>query len=148
MADHPPFAGVFKLTMDGMEVGSFTEVSGLEVEIQVEEIPEGGQNEYIHRVPGRMKWPNLVLKRGVTTNDGLQNWLRTSSGEKFAGEGNVVPRLTVALSMVDGMGTVLREWTFYDAFPVKWRGPRFSASSNDVATEELEIVHHGFRVLV
>lgn len=146
MADHPPFTGQFKLTVDEMEVGAFTEVHGLEVEVQVEEIPEGGQNEFVHRVPGRMRWPNLVLKRGVTSNDGLLNWLRYSSGEQFAGEGNVVPRMTVALTMVDGIGTELRTWTFYDAFPVKWRGPRFAATSNEVATEELEIVHHGFRV--
>lgn len=146
MPDHPPFTGQFKLTIDGRQVGAFTEVSGLEVEIEAEEIKEGGQNEYIHRVPGRMKWPNLVLKRGVTNDDGLMNWFRSASGERFAGHDNWIVRHQVALAMVDGRGTVLREWTFLDAFPVKWRGPRFAATSNEVATEELEVAHHGFRV--
>jgi phage tail-like protein len=146
LANHPPFTGQFKLSIDGRPVGAFTEVSGLEVEIEAEEIREGGQNEYVHRVPGRMKWPNLILKRGITTDDGLHNWFRSASGERFAGYGNMLPRHDVALAMVDSRGTVLREWTFTDAFPVKWRGPRFAATSSEVATEELEIAHHGFRV--
>jgi len=146
LPDHPPFTGQFVFEVDGVRVGAFTEVSGLQVEIEkVEEIKEGGQNEFIHRFPGRLKWPNLVLKRG-TTDNALFEWFKGSSGEGFEGNQGRLERTTASLAMVDGRGEVLRSWVFFDAFPVKWSGPKFAASANEVATEELEIAHHGFRV--
>ena len=63
-----PWAGQFIFSIDGMEIGHFMEVSGLSVTIEDEKIPEGGQNEFVRRVPGRMTWPNLVLKRGITSS--------------------------------------------------------------------------------
>lgn len=149
MPSHPPFTGQFIFEVDGVQIGAFTEVSGLQVEIEqgdTESIKEGGQNEYIHKLPGRMKWPNLVLKRGVTADNNLFDWFKKSSGEGFEGNQRSLDRTLAALAMVDGQGEVLRAWVFYDAFPVKWTGPKFAATSSELATEELEIAHHGFRV--
>jgi phage tail-like protein len=149
LPSHPPFTGQFIFEVDGVQIGAFTEVSGLQVEIEqgdTESIKEGGQNEYIHKLPGRMKWPNLVLKRGVTADNNLFDWFKKSSGEGFEGNRGSLDRTLAALAMVDGQGEVLRAWVFYDAFPVKWTGPKFAATSSEVATEELEIAHHGFRV--
>ncbi|MEX2445855.1 MAG: phage tail protein [Dehalococcoidia bacterium] len=146
MAD-APFTGQFLFSIDGIEIGAFMEVRGLAVEVDVQTIEEGGQNEFTHRVPGRMKWPNLVLKRAVTVNDeALFGWFRDSSGDGFAAKGHRLARRTGHLTLVDAQRNRLREWAFYEAFPVKWTGPTFSAASNSVATEELEIAHHGFRV--
>ena len=141
----PPFAGKFVFTVDGVEIGAFTEVSGLSVEVEVEELPEGGQNEFVHKLPGRTKWPPLVLKRGVTDSDGLFEWFAKSSGEGFSAAGDQVERLNGDVVLLDASGAPVRRWTFTGAFPVKWTGPTFAASSSDVASEELEIVHHGFR---
>ncbi|MEX1022723.1 MAG: phage tail protein [Dehalococcoidia bacterium] len=148
MADHPPFTGRFMFEVDGITIGAFMEVSGLEVEVDMAdgEIKEGGQNEYVHRMPGRLKWSNLVLKRGTTQDNALFDWFRTSSGEGYAGRQDTLERKLAALAMVDGQGDILRTWVFYDAFPVKWTGPRFAASSTEVASEQLEVAHHGFRV--
>jgi len=143
---HPPFTGQFIFAVDGVRVGAFTEVSGLQVEVDMsEDIKEGGQNEYVHRLPGRLKWSNLVLKRGTTDNN-LFDWFKASSGEGFEANRGRLERTTAALAMVDGMGELVRTWVFYDAFPVKWTGPKFAATSSEVATEELEVAHHGFRV--
>jgi len=143
---HPPFTGQFILEIDGVQVGAFTEVHGLQVEVEMtDEVKEGGQNEYVHRLPGRLKWSNLVLKRGTTDNN-LFDWFKASSGEELAANRNKLERTTAALSMVGGQGQVLRTWVFYDAFPVKWSGPKFAATSSELATEELEVAHHGFRV--
>ena len=98
-----------------------------------------------HRLPGRLKWSNLVLKRGTTDNN-LFDWFKASSGEGFEANRARLERTTAALSMVNGMGEVVRTWVFYDAFPVKWSGPKFAATSSELATEELEVAHHGFRV--
>ena len=141
----PPFVGRFVFTVDGLTIGAFTEVSGLSVQIDVEEVPEGGQNQFVHKLPGRMKWPNLVLKRGITNSDNLFEWFQLSSGDGFAGQKNALERRNGAVSLVDAKGQAVRTWRFMQAYPVKWTGPRFSASSRDLAVEELEVCHHGFR---
>jgi phage tail-like protein len=139
-------SATFLVEIDDVEIGRFMEISGLEVEVGVESIDEGGENSYSHKLPGRMSWPNLVLKRGVTQNDSLLAWLDKSSGEGFTGAGNKLKRSTAAITLLGPGGKRIRTWSFDGAFPIKWRGPRFAASSNDMAVEELEIAHHGFRV--
>lgn len=140
-----PYAGQFLFEVDGVEIGTFTEVSGLELDVGVEELEEGGQNQFVHKLPGRITWPNLVLKRGMTKGDELFAWVQKSSGDGFAGQGSKVERKSAAVTLVDDKGTRLRAWELDGAFPVRWRGPSFAATSNDLAAEELEIAHHGFR---
>lgn len=138
-------ASTFLFEVDGVEIGRFMEVGGLQVDIATDEVTEGGENSFVHKLPGRMTWPNITLKRGITQNDSLLEWLNKSSGEQFAASGNKVTRSTAALTLVGPAGERLRAWEFDGAFPVKWTGPTFAFSSNDAATEELEIAHHGFR---
>ncbi len=135
----------FLVEVDGVEIGYFTEVTGLQVDVEVEDVQEGGENSYSHKLPGRMTWPNIVLKRGITQNDSLLAWLTKSSGEGFAAAGNKLARTSAAITLVGVDGTRLRSWNFDGAFPVKWTGPSFAAESANSANEELEIAHHGFR---
>lgn len=140
----PPFTGKFVFSVDGVEIGAFTEVSGLSVEVDVEEIAEGGQNQFVHKLPGRMKWPNIVLKCGVTQADPLFAWFATSSGDGFSGAGNRLARKNGEVAVLDATGGTVRRWQFSAAYPVRWSGPTLAASSTDLAVEELEIAHHGF----
>lgn len=140
----PPFVGRFVFMVDTMTIGAFTEVSGLSVQIDVEDLAEGGQNQYTHKLPGRMKWPNLVLKRGITDSDNLFQWFQKSSGEGFTAQKNLIKPLNGALKLLDSAGRDVRVWRFTGAYPVKWTGPRFAASSRDLAVEELEVCHRGF----
>jgi len=135
----------FLFEVDGVDIGTFMEVSGLEVSIETEDVAEGGQNAFTHKLPGRMTWPNITLKRGVTSQDNLLDWLNASSGEKFAGNGNKLTRSSGAITLLDRAGTRLRSWDLEDAYPVKWSGPSFAADSENTADESLEITHHGFR---
>jgi phage tail-like protein len=143
--DEGAFTATFLVEVDGQSIGRFTEAQGLQVDVAVEEVEEGGQNGFVHKLPGRMTWPNLVLKRGVTETDNLLAWLNKSSGEGFEGAGHKLERSTAAVTLVSAAGVRLRAWEFEDAFPVKWTGPTFSVGSDDHAVEELEIAHHGFR---
>jgi phage tail-like protein len=138
-------AATFLVEVDGVEIGRFMEVSGLEVSVGVEEVEEGGENNYVHKLPGRMTWPNITLKRGITQNDTLLEWFNRSSGEQFAANGNRLTRSTAAITLLGPGAQRLRAWEFDGAFPVKWKGPDFAVSSSDMAMEELEITHHGFR---
>ena len=143
--EHGANSARFLFEVDGLDIGWFSEVSGLEVSIETEEVQEGGQNSYVHKLPGRMTWPNISLKRGFTRQDNLLTWLNEASGEQFAANGNKLKRKTAAITLLDGDGTRLRSWEFDEAYPVKWSGPTFAASNGEAAAEQLEITHHGFR---
>lgn len=143
--ERSPYSGRFLFEVDGVEIGTFTEVTGLELDVGVEEVEEGGQNHFVHKLPGRMSWPHLVLKRGMTKGDQLFSWVQEASGDGFAGKGSKLERKSAAVTLVSDKGERLRAWELTGAFPVRWRGPSFVASSSDLASEELEIAHHGFR---
>jgi phage tail-like protein len=141
----PPFGARFVLSVDGVQIGAFTEISGLAVTIDVEELAEGGQNQFTHKLLGRMKWPNLVLKRGVTDTDALFEWLARCSGDGFTGAGNRVDGKNGEVQVLSSQGSPVRSWHFTNAKPVRWTGPRLAASSNELAVEELEVCHNGFQ---
>lgn len=145
LGGEPNVGSRFVLEVDGVEIGVFTEVSGLHFSVQVDEVVEGGQNQFVHRLPGRISWPNLVFRRGLTDSDALFGWVSKSAGDGFAANGNAVTRCTGAVTAVDSGGSRLRSWEFDDMLPVRWQGPQFSVSTNDPLTEELEVAHHGFR---
>jgi phage tail-like protein len=138
-------AATFLFEVDGVEIGRFMEISGLEVSVETEDVSEGGQNSFVHKLPGRMTWPNITLKRGITQGDSLLKWLNKSSGEQFAASGNKLERSSAAITLMGPGGQRIRAWDFDGAFPVKWTGPSFAVTSTDMAVEELEITHHGFR---
>ena len=129
-----------------IKIGRFMEVNGLTVESETEPLVEGGQNGFTRQLPGRLKYVNLVLKRGITQTDSLIEWFSATSGEGFAKAGNKLALRDCALVLVGPGSKRLRTWTFKNAFPVKWTGPSFAAAATDFPTEELEIAHEGFTV--
>jgi phage tail-like protein len=143
----PVLSDRFQLKIDTLTIGYFLEVSGLEVTVDVEKYEEGGENGFVHKFPGRMTWPNLVFKRGVTDDDALMQWVRESSGEGFAANKNVLRRPTGAVSIVDHQGLSLRSWSLIAPFPVRWTGPRLSAKDSSALEEEVEVAHHGFTTI-
>ncbi len=140
-----PFTGQFKFEVDDVELGRFMECKGLMVELEVEKIQEGGENQFAHILPKGLKWSNIVLKRGVTDTNDLFEWMEECSGIQFSANGARIRRRTGRVSLVDAAGETLRTWEFDGAIPVKWTGPEFSADAKAVATETLEIAHHGFK---
>jgi phage tail-like protein len=127
-----------KLTPLSKPIGYYTEVSGLTAEIEVMTYNEGGRNDSVHKLPTRMKHPNLVLKRGVTTVKDLEAWLEDS----FMGP----TRKEITLTMYNQQLNKIRTWSFKNAYPVKWTGPSFNSGQSAVATEAIEIVHDGIKL--
>ena len=134
-----PYSSVrFLVEIDELIVGGFSEVSGLQVETETEEYREGGVNDYVHKLPKGSKYPNLVLKRGITDSDALWKWHQdVVSGKKARKTGRII--------LLDLKGNEKLRWTFEDAYAVKWSGPEFKADGNAVAIETLEISHHGIK---
>jgi phage tail-like protein len=125
----------FKIDVGGRPIGAFTECSGLSAEWDILEYQEGGENRYVHKLRTRLKYPNLVLKRGVTYEDALLKW--------FFEREDFKQRKTVKVTLLGDDGKEVRSWAFAGAFPVKWQGPSLNAKSTNVATETLEIAHQG-----
>lgn len=139
MTEHrdPFMAYNFRVEVSSLTIGGFSEVSGLQAEIEVKEYREGGQNNYLHKLPGPVKYPNnLVLKRGLAAVDDLWSWYQeVLSGKIEARNGSII--------LYDAAGDERRRWNFFAAYPVRWIGPQLNASSSTIAVETLELVHHG-----
>lgn len=129
----------FYVLFDDQAQGVFTEVSGLQVEMDIMEYQEGGNNGFVHRLPGFTKVSNLTLKRGITSSNEFYSWLNDISN------GNL-KRRHVTVVMYDVKGTELMRWNFLHAYPVKWVGPQLRAADNTVAVETLELAHGGISV--
>lgn len=127
-----------------VEIGSitqaiFSECSGLEAEVEVLEYEEGGLNDYVHKLPGRVKYSDLTLKRGMATSDELWDWYKNALG-------GTIERKNVSIILYDIAGEQNRRWNFQEAFPVKWTGPDFRADNNVAAIETLVLTHRGMQL--
>jgi phage tail-like protein len=146
----PGFAGVipnssaFLFEIDNEEIGMFSEVEGLEVNVEVATYREGGENGFVHKLPGHMTWPHIILRRGVTNSDALFDWVNKTAGSGFAANSNKLTRSTGAITAIGPDGTRLRSWELAEAFAVRWVGPRFSSTGTSPLQEEIEVAHHGF----
>ena len=120
--------------------GGFSECSGLDMSLDIEEYKEGGNNGLTLRFPTRVKWSNLRLKRGIATNDDLWLW-------HFGYVRGQVLRKDGVVTLLDEQQNPVKSWSFTRGLPVKWAGPSLNAAQNQVAIEELEIAHEGLRLL-
>ena len=132
----------FLLEVDGLPIGRFSAVSGLQMSVVVETYADGGETNYEHKFPGRVTWDNLVFKRGITHDNNLFNWFEMTVGPGFMLTDSF-SRATAGITMLSANGRRLRSWVVQDAFPVRWKGPDFDATAEEVPTEELEVAHHG-----
>ena len=145
LGGQPPVAANFVLEVDGVAIGTFRKVQGLEVTIEVQEYVEGGVSGFVHRFPGQMRWPSLVFSRGLTNSDSLFAWMNQSAGNGFQAAGGKLERKTASVSVLDPTGKRLRSYEIEDAFPVRWTGPALDTVDGSALVEELEVTHHGFR---
>jgi phage tail-like protein len=132
----------FHIEIQGVEVARFSECNGIDFETETFDYKEGGLNSRLHRFPGRWKFNNLNLKKGIAT-DGQPLWDWVQSVVKGANTGEFTTHsVTVTLYDVSGQ-TPLRTWTYQDAYPIKWAATALSADQNAIAIETLTLAHQG-----
>lgn len=131
----------FWVELDGLLTAGFTEVSGLQSEIETHEYQEGGLNQYSHHFPKRVKYPNLVLKRGISGSDELWNWYSAVIAGQYQ-------RKNGSIILMNQAGHEVQRWNFFNAFPVKWSGPDFNAARNEIGIETLELTHTGLKTVL
>jgi len=126
----------FYVEIEGIPQAVFTELSGLQVETDVEEYTEGGNNGFVHQLPGRTRVGRLTLKRGIAGSNDFFNWyLEIATG--------TITRRNLSVVMYDVAGEELMRWNFIKAYPVKWNGPQFASDGAATAIETLELAHEG-----
>lgn len=130
----------FAIEIGGKIVAWFTECSGLNVQREVTNHQEGGVNDYVHQLPGGIKYSNITFKRGISDDEVLWKWFQEGL---YNGK---VKRQAISIMLYSTDRTKVKTWNLRDAYPIKWTGPDLKTDSNGVAIETLEIVHHGFEM--
>jgi phage tail-like protein len=126
----------FYVEINGIKEAVFTEVGGLQVETAFFDYEEGGNNGHVHRLPGRVKASNLTLKRGISRFNDFFKWQAEVTKGKIG-------RRNISVVMFDVQGKELMRWHFLGAYPVKWVGPQFNATTSTAVIETLELAHDG-----
>lgn len=127
----------FSVQVDKDDLGSFNSCEGLGCEFVIEQREEGGNNGMVWQLPTRIKYPNVKLTRPVTRDSQkITQWI--------AGMASGVKRRTAVIEAKTLEGKTIASWSLSEVIPVRWTGPQLSAEQTKVATETLELAHHGF----
>jgi phage tail-like protein len=127
----------FSVSVDKDDLGSFNSCEGLGCEFVIEQREEGGNNGMVWQLPTRIKYPNVKLSRPVTRDSQkITSWI--------SGMAAGVKRRTAVIEAKTLEGKTIASWSLSEVIPVRWTGPQLSAEQTKVATETLELAHHGF----
>lgn len=127
--------------------GAFSEVSGFEFTMTAKNLQEGGRNWGEVQLAGTTKFAPITLKRGITRVADLYKWFDVTSRQA-----NYAFRMSGQIDVYDqnyhdnnNIKPVL-SWLLVRALAVKFKGPDLSATSSQVALEELQLVHEGLEL--
>jgi phage tail-like protein len=127
----------YYVEVEGIIDTEFSECSGLSMEREVKIVAEGGVNDFVHVLPGRVKYSNIILRNGITYSRELWRWFRQGI---YSGK---VERLNMSIILGNAEGKKVKHWDVIGAYPVKWSGPELRADSEIAAIETVELAHHG-----
>ena len=132
--------------------GNFSEVTGFEVTMEPKTIREGGHNWGEHQRSGLTRFAPMVLKRGVTTTNDLWGWFDAVNRQEFYGYRLSGEILVLGNPIAGDRGQLISEtpvmtWKLSGVLPTKFKGPDLNASANQVAIEEVTLVHEGLELV-
>ena len=152
----------------------FQEVGGLSFEVETEELRAGGENGFCYKLPKRVKYPNLVLKRGLLKGSALIAWLESARDSYFTvpindpwfNTDSTVPAIDewlksaknayseskvpdfkpadLFITLLDEVKQPAAIWNVVQAYPLKWAGSDFRATDNTIAVETIELAYQYF----
>ena len=122
----------FLLEIDGISQGGFAECSGFGSNVEVIEYREGCEAATVRMLPGKVSYPDITLKWGVTDSRELYDWhLAAVNGQIQRKNGSIV--------LQNDAGQEQIRWNFFSAWPSKYDGPDFNAKGNDVSVDTLTV---------
>ena len=130
----------FRLEVEKVPAGFFTEVSGLgsENDVVEQKTLDPAGHEVVIKVPGRLKWGDVVLKRGITNDMKIWQWRQEVIDGKME-----KARANCSIIMQDRTYADVARWDFQNAWPSKVSGPTLKSDSSEFGIEELTLVHEG-----
>jgi len=129
----------FKLVIQGITEGHFTECSGMGIRVTPIQYREGGLSQVVHRLPGPVEYAEITLRYGLTASAELWNWFLS------AVEGRV-ERKNVSIVLMDSQGTsAVTQWDLVQAWPSAWQGALLDALGREAAIETLTLVFETLR---
>jgi phage tail-like protein len=138
---YPPLGFHFKVEFANLSGEyQFQSVSGLNVELETEQIAEGGENRFKHKLPVSTRYPNLVLKRGIKVDSALTKWCREAL-EDF----DIKPT-NITISLLNENHEPLMTWNVVHAYPLKWSVSEFNAEKSQLAIESIELAYNYFNI--
>lgn len=140
----PPVAFYFKLEFSkASEIFemAFSEVSGLSETVEVEEVEEGGEPGFKHKLPLRRKHNNLVCKRSLypLKESPLSRWVRNVLEGDFS---KPIEPANVFISILNEKGDKVAGWHLTNLYPVKWELSTLDSKKNELAIETIEFVYN------
>jgi len=141
MATYPLPKFHFQVQWGGVRIG-FTEVTGLDMQVEAIEYREGNSPEYSKiKMPGMHKFSNITLKRGTIAGDSdFYKWVNTINL-------TVSERRDIIISLLNETHAPVMTWKAKNAFPVKVQASDLKSDGNEVAIETLELAHEGLNIL-
>lgn len=125
----------FRVEFDGLDLGSFSEVTGLSAEGESVDYREGTDVlQAVRKLPALRSYTNITLKRGVTENDELFRWYQNIAD-------GVADRRNWTITLMNELREDVVRWNVENAFVNKIDFPSLNASGNEVAVESVELVH-------
>jgi phage tail-like protein len=136
--------------IDGLTEQFFQEVGGLSWELEVEDLPAGGVNDYAVRLPKRLRYPNLLLKRAMYSDPALVQWMDNAIQAYFTTPPGRVPTegiTNINISLLNYNNDFLARWQVIHAFPLKWNLSPFNAMESKLVVETFEFGYKFFKRL-
>ena len=130
----------YLIDIGGITAGGFSEVSGLDAEVQPIDYRNGDEDFVARKLPGIKRFPNIVLKRGIVGNLDLFAWLNTAMTGK-------VDRREGAIILRDEQRNEVMRWKFTRGWACKLMGPSLKGDGNAIAVEALEIAHESLEIV-
>ena len=122
----------FLVEIQGIVQGGFSECTGFGSNVEVIEYREGGEFPTVRKLPGKLSFPDIVLKYGATDSTELYDW------HKQVLDGQI-DRRNGSIIQLDDTGQKKIRWNFFNAWPSKYDAPDVNAKGNDIAIDTLTI---------
>jgi phage tail-like protein len=128
----------FRLEIDGITQGNFSEVTIGETTTDAIDYREGNEPSHLRKLDGLTKYGNVVLKWGVTDSMELNNWHKEILGGQIQKN-----RKQVAIIVMDEAGDDKARFVLTDAWPQKLTYSALNGKGNEVYVASLDLVHEG-----
>ena len=141
---YPPWGFYYKVNFANIGTSDsdvrFQSVAGLAVEYEYEEFKEGGENRFVHKLPVRTKYADLVLKRGMLLDSQLIKWCLAAFRDRD------FKAADVTILLMNEKSEPLRTWNVAHAIPKKWSVSDLNANESAIVIETLELSYRYFTV--